>query len=432
MNPKSTALNPFVSDSPVDFRRSWINWALGFFFIAALVGLLMRAFPLWEIPYFDYRNLLHTHSHIALLGWGFLMVTGGIVFSLAKNKAEIRRFGWLFVAAIISILGMLFSFPFQGYGGYSIAFSSLHVFVSYGFVYQIHRLLRKVESTPGIRLIRLAIWSQLVSSFGLWALGPVNIKLGKMHELSLMCVQWFLHFQLNGWLVLGVLGLIFLHFEKKGNRFHWPKYQEAFLVGSLVFTYALAVTWAEPSPLAFWVNSFAVILQFVAYAFFIKPLFVGLQKVPLVPTAKLLIKLAVISLLLKASFQLVLVFPSVAVISYTIRMYVIGFLHLVLLGVMSFGVLGLGIQNSWISNNRLTRIALGFLIAGFTLSELLLFGQGTLVWLGVGVLAHYPICLFLVSSLLPIGLGLLMPQMFGGKMALSKQKGTGALQLKSV
>ena len=64
-----------------------MNWALGFFFIAALIGLTMRAFPLWNIPYFDYRNLLHTHSHIALLGWGFLMVSGGIVFTLAKSAA---------------------------------------------------------------------------------------------------------------------------------------------------------------------------------------------------------------------------------------------------------------------------------------------------------------------------------------------------------
>ncbi|GAA0879837.1 hypothetical protein GCM10009119_28060 [Algoriphagus jejuensis] len=420
MSPKRTEMNSFLPDSPVRFRRMWVNCALGFFFIAALIGLTMRAFPLWDIPYFDYRNLLHTHSHIALLGWGFLMLSGGIVFSLASSSAELRRFTWLFVAAVISILGMLFSFPFQGYGGYSIAFSSLHVLVSYGFIYQIHAMLRKENSTPGIRLIRLAIWSQLVSTFGLWALGPVNIQLGKMHEFSLMCVQWFLHFQLNGWMVFGVLGLIFIQFEKSGHSFRWAKYQEMLLLASLILTYALAVTWAAPSPLAFQVNSLAVILQFVAYFFLMKAMFEGLRKVSMVPMAKLLLQLAAVSLLLKASFQLLLVLPSVAVISYTIRMYVIGFLHLVLLGVMSFGVFGLAVQKDWLPNHLLTRLGLWFLIAGFSFSELLLFGQGTLVWMQLGFLEHYHVCLFLASGLLPIGLGLLMIQVFTFKIPLQK------------
>ena len=48
------------------------------------------------------------------------------------------------------------------------------------------------------------------------------------------------------------------------------------------------------------------------------------------------------------------------------------------------------------------------LIAGFALSELLLFGQGTLIWARWGMLPGYHWMLFGVSAMLPLGAGLLL------------------------
>lgn len=410
MKAQSSKLNSFLSSDPLKFRGIWVSWAFGFFFVASVFGLLMRSFHIWEVPYFDYKNLLHTHSHVAMLGWGFLILSGGMVFSLAKEENEIRKFGWLFLGAVISALGMLVSFPIQGYGTFSIAFSSLHVLISYGFIYRFHLLLKEEKNSTGIRLLRLSIWSLVISSFGLWGLGPINAQLGKMHELSFMSIQWFLHFQLNGWFVLGVLGLIFLHFERSGYQFHWPMYQEILLVGSVILTYALAVTWAEPSPLAFQINGLAVIIQLVAYSFLILALLRGFFKVDLLPMVRILLISAFISLILKAALQAILVFPSIAVISYTIRMYVIGFLHLVLLGILTFGISGLAVQKNWVEDTAISRFGWTLLMGGFVISELLLFGQGTLIWLKLGFLEDYHLYLFLGSCLIPLGLGFLLTQ----------------------
>ncbi len=415
LNPK---MPTFLPDAPLKFRSVWLAWAFGFFFVASLFGLLMRSFHIWEVPYFDYKNLLHTHSHVAMLGWGFLVLSGGMVFSLAKGENEIRKFGWLFAGAVISVLGMLASFPFQGYGALSIAFCGIQVLVSYGFVYRLHALLRAGKSTPGIRLLRLSLGSLVVSSLGLWALGPINAQLGKMHELSFMSIQWFLHFQLNGWFVFGVLGLIFLHLEKSGRQFHWPWYQELLLAVSLVLTYALAVTWAEPSRWAFQVNGLAVVLQFLAYSFLIRAMLRGMGKPKPIPIARVLLAAALVSLFLKATLQLILVFPSIAVISYTIRMYVIGFLHLVLLGILTLGIGGLAVQRNWVEDTVLSRSGWVLLMGGFVMSELLLFGQGTLIWRQLGFFEHYHLCLFLVSCLFPIGLGLVLAQILAGKIPL--------------
>ena len=416
MKAQGTKLYPFLPSNPLKFRLIWVSWAFGFFFVASVFGLLMRSFHIWEIPVLEYRNILHTHSHIAMLGWGFLILSGGMVFSLAKAESEIRKFRWLLIGAIVSALGMLVSFPVQGYGLFSIAFSSLHVLISYGFVYRLFILLNSEKSSTGIRLLRLALGFLVVSSLGLWALGPINAQLGKMHELSFMSIQWFLHFQLNGWFVLGVLGLIFLHFEKSGYQFDWPRYQELLLGGSVILTYALAVTWAEPSPFAFQVNGLAVIIQLVAYSYLILALLRGFGKVDLLRVVRILLSSAIASLFLKAALQAILVVPSIAVISYTIRMYVIGFLHLVLLGVLTLGISGLAVQKNWVEDTVLSRTGWALLLGGFVISELLLFGQGTLIWLQLGFLEDYHLYLFLGSCLFPIGLGLLLTQILTQKI----------------
>jgi len=397
---------------PENFQRSWMRWAFGFFFIASLLGLLMRAFTVVEVPLVEYLYILHAHSHVALLGWGFMMLIGGIAFSLYNREEQVKVFGWLFILAIISVLGMLFSFPVQGYGAVSIGFSTLHIFVSYGFAYKILLRIHQLEKTTGTKLIRLAIIFMLISTVGLWALGPIISQLGRMHELYFMSIQWFLHFQLNGWFVLGVLGLVVLYYESQGHTLQLPEWKLYLLALSVVLTYALAVTWAEPSVWAFQVNGVAVILQLLAYSWFVLPLFKLLDKLILSLAGSWLLRAALTSLVLKGLLQALLVLPQIAVMSYTIRMYVIGFLHLVLLGIMSLGLGSLAVAKGWIPDTRLTRAGWLSLFAGFVLSEGLLFLQGTLIWGKLGFLAQYYLWLFLASILFPIGLALLLISLF--------------------
>lgn len=404
-NPKSSY---FSLPSGIQFRQNWMRWAFGFFFLAACLGLVMRAFHVVEIPYFEYRNILHTHSHLALLGWGHLMLVGGMVFTLIKDKDQLKSFQWLFLGTVLSLLGMLFSFPFQGYGAISISFSTLHVLLSYGFAYKLLKVIRSYEKTPATRLIRLAIWFMVISTFGLWALGPISATLGRMHELYFMTIQWFLHFQLNGWFVMGVLGLILLYFEEKGSQIHWPAYQEWILTISVALTFMLAVTWAEPRPVFFQINGLAVIIQLIAYFWILKSVFQLVKADPIKGFARLLLILALASLVAKALLQGLLVIPAVAVISYSIRLYVIGFLHLVLLGAMTMGVSAVALARGWIEELPISRAGWSLLISGFVITEFLLFLQGTLIWLKLGFLPEYNFWLFLASCLFPLGLAFLL------------------------
>lgn len=408
--------------SLIALRHSWTRWALAFFLIAALLGLMMRSFHVMEMPVFlDYKNILHTHSHLALLGWGYLMITGGIIFSVESPSEIIRKYRKLFTLTLIALIGMLITFPIQGYGVWSISFSTLHVVISYVLAFRLLRVLRLQSRGLGIRLIQIAIWFQLISTLGLWALGPVTSTLGRLHELYFMSIQWFLHFQLNGWFVLGTLGLLILHLERSQGIIKWSLFQFAILISSVIATYALAITWAEPNPLYFRINGFAVLLQAIVYFWIIRIVFQGLKEIRVHRLIRLLILAALLSLAAKALLQVLLVLPSVAVISYTVRQFVIGFLHLVLLGVMTFGVGAVGMLNGDLAIERSTELGWLIVFLGFLSTEILLFTQGMLLWLAWGFIPEYHFLLFLFSILFPLGLTLLWVTQLESKTQATSQ-----------
>lgn len=104
--------------------------ALGYFLLAALLGVFLRFFFVTSIPA-NFRYVVHAHSHIALLGWVYLGLSALIYkmyFSEAKKGKTYKRIFWF---TQITLLGMLFTFPFTGYAALSITFSTLFLFARF-------------------------------------------------------------------------------------------------------------------------------------------------------------------------------------------------------------------------------------------------------------------------------------------------------------
>ncbi|RPA69475.1 cytochrome c [Cyclobacteriaceae bacterium YHN15] len=386
--------------------NSWMAWAVFFFFVASLFGLAMRYFFIGELPYFEYKHLLHSHSHIALLGWGFLLVSGVMVFSFVKDRSRIKIYKRLLLLSIIANIGMMLSFPIQGYGPFSIAFSTIQLLAGYLFAYHFLRDLIKSESTSAIQLIKYSVYWMLLSSIGLWAIGPIGATLGRLHPLYFMSVQWFLHFQLNGWFAFALLGLI-LHFASLKTKVISINRISFFILNiSLFLTYALAVSWSTPIPSLFYINAVGVLLQGLAYYLILRPSLNEILPIFKFPNVWVdrLIYLGVLSLILKAVTQIALVIPEVATIAYTIRMYVIGFVHMVMLGAITFGIGGIAIKYNWLPTSNLSKLGWSLLSFGFISSEILLLGQGTLLWAKMGFIPHYHLLIFIASCFFPIAL----------------------------
>ena len=132
-----------------------IRWAFAYFFIAVLLGIFMRSVGVVTYPFeFNYRYIVHTHSHLALLGFVYGLLSSLLLHYFVRFKEEkphtvidsaylsvkirhklLFRYRILFAVTQISVLGMLFSFPFQGYGPVSIAFSSVFVICTYFYAH---------------------------------------------------------------------------------------------------------------------------------------------------------------------------------------------------------------------------------------------------------------------------------------------------------
>ena len=49
----------------------------------------------------------------------------------------------------------------------------------------------------------------LLSTLAIWSIPPIMIKMGAGSPIYQAAVQFYLHFQFNGWFIFAVLGLFF-------------------------------------------------------------------------------------------------------------------------------------------------------------------------------------------------------------------------------
>lgn len=390
------------------FMYRWLKVATIFFLIAAILGTLMRYIFVSEIPFFDYRNLLHAHSHVALLGWGYMLMSGAILFLFIKRPSKLSVYNYLFIINIVTALGMTIFFTYQGYGAFSITFSAIHVISVYVFAfYYLRDLKNNVDrKAPHYQFVKWAVIWLVVSTIGVWAIAPVSALLGKAHPLYYMAIQFFLHFQFNGWLTFGLLGLLY-HFVSHYKTIQLPSYAFWLLQISLLLTYALSVTFSTPVSILFYLNSLGVIIQAVAFFIVLKPIFKG-ESLFTNNWIDWLFFMGLSSLIVKVCIQTAVAIPAIAEISYTIRNYVIGFIHLAMLGSISLTTVAILLKKNLLPSGGIAKAGWLVLGLGFVCTELLLFGQGTLLWMEMGFINHYYEIIFAATMLLPVGLAIVI------------------------
>ena len=371
------------------------------FLIAAIMGVVLRYASIGTIN-FNYRFLTHAHSHIAMLGWVYLMLFVLIVHYFVPEKKPIyTKLFWLTQFAVV---GMMLSFPFQGYATVSIAFSTLHIFCSYYFVYLIWKH-HKTESIVTRRLLKTALLFMLLSTAGVWSLGPAVSKLGQASAFYQIAIQFFLHFQFNGWFLIAVIALFFHVLQLKDSK----QFRLFFvlLVLSTVLTLALPIYWFAPHIALFWINGLGVIIQFLTLIVFLK-LIKPYRLILLKNNSKLTIYMyafAIFCLVLKIGAQLLSLVPEISDAAYQHRNLVIGFIHLLMLGVITGFLFGFILQNSWVTFNTCLNFGIYTFVLGFALTELFLILQGSMFYFNKGALPNYYLFLFLSSVLLPLGIG---------------------------
>lgn len=387
-------------------KKSWLLCTFANFFIASLMGLLLRWIYVAPIEGVNFQFLMHGHSHVAMLGWVYLMLYCLIFhFFVPKETQEEPIYNRLFWVTELAVVGMMIDFPAQGYAFVSILFSTLHIFCSYYFCHLVWKDA-KSATFPEKRMLRTSLFFMVFSTLGVWCLGPAVGLLGKASAFYQIAIQFFLHFQFNGWFLFAVLALFFKQAklnidEKKFNVFY-----NLFVIGT-VLTLALPVSWSLSNPIFYWINAVGVVIQLLSAMVFIqlirpqfKTFFSSLSTLE-----KTVYRFAFFSLALKVIIQLVVLIPELAQVSHQIRNFVIGYIHLTMLGIITGFLFGFAFQNNFISSkNSIQKWGTILFLVGFVATEILLFLQGIWLFLNNGSFPNYYLNLFLTSIFLPVGL----------------------------
>ncbi len=331
-----------------------------------------------------------------------------------RFRLQNNFYKYLFWASQLMVMGMLISFPVQGYGLFSIVFSTAHMFLSYAFIYYLIRDLRlryiSALDLPKVFLL-CALAFLFVSTLGTWALAYIMNSPLKGSAIYFASIQFFLHFQFNGWFIFALLALFFQFIKSRHIDVDKRKVRNFFklLLISCPLTYALAVTWSTPDNLLFWTNSAGVLVQLLALLFFVK-IVQKLYKQLSAQLEKTVFTLLIISfgcLVVKIVVQSLVAIPHLAVISYTIKNFVLGFIHLLMLGCITSFLLALSYEYILVVNQKVY-LGLMLFLAGFFVSEVLLFFQGILLWGEWGYLPYYYEGIALASFLMPMGVLILL------------------------
>ena len=392
--------------------KKWIRYSFIYLVIVGLLGIFLRMLFFAPIDGVNYRYFLHAHSHVAFLGWVFNALFSGLIFAYLPNRSQQYRL--LFWLLQIAVVGMLITFPIQGYAAASITFTSLHVFLSWWFAVKFIKDTRQHDLRQhqlSLSFIKWSLFFMVFSSIGPFALGAIMAKGLSETSMANLAIYFYLHFQYDGWFTFAVFGLFFWIVEKHNLQIpsHYTMRFLILLATACIPAYSLSTLWTHPPTWIYAVAMLAATLQLfaIAYLFFIiKKLRAELRPI-LTKRTKQLFIFALLSFAFKVALQFASAFPAIADLAYTVRNFTIGYLHIVFLGFVSIFLIGWFAQSQLIRlNKRILSTALLLFLAGYILSELLIFSQPLLAMKGIFLPFYYE-SLFAVSILMPLGAGLI-------------------------
>lgn len=351
--------------------------------------------------------VLHAHSHVMFLGWVFNV----LIIAFTTEFTEVNGFKILFWFLQFCVLGMLISFPLQGYGAFSIAFSTLHTTGAVIFIIRFFRST-KTKSTHALTLAKAALLYLALSSIGPFVLGYLKANELDHVDLYRNSIYFYLHFQYNGFFLFGILSLLLKLFEDgMPNQDFRGMVRGCYILNVCCLpAYFLSILWGQPSLIFNVIGFSAASLQIIGMCFFITPIQNFFRHSRFTPAEKLLFLTSFFALALKSILQLISAIPAAAIFANEYRSIVIGYLHLVLLGSISFFLMAWLIRKRVIEQSLFGPVCI--ILIGFTVSEIMLImlpWNSTLFYVPVDIV-NYMFLLF--SALMVLGIGVIVRVIF--------------------
>ena len=290
------------------------------FVVLAVFGAVLR-YMLCFPSGLNYMHILHAHSHFAFAGWVFMAMALIIVRRLGIHQS--LAVNCILLLTVISSFGMLIAFSIQGYKAPSIMFSTLFMVLSYWFGYLVLRKLRG-DKRLFAKLLRGSVFCLIFSSIGPLALAALKAN-GNTGIIYQNAIYFYLHFQMNGWMMLGVLSFLFYDLAAdEVTEKRLKSWLNPFLM-STVFLFFMFTLWSNPPAWVYLISFLASLVNAVSWL----KIAGGLK--PVWNNSGLLIKTAVLALSLKVLFQVLVGVPAISEWALHSRNLIIGYVHLITL-----------------------------------------------------------------------------------------------------
>jgi hypothetical protein len=376
---------------------------LAFFFIASCIGLLLRFQLISPIDGIVYSYLLHAHSHVMFLGW----VLNVLIIAFTIEFIEVKNFKALFWFLQVCVIGMLISFPLQGYGGFSITFSSLHTFGVFVFIGLFFRSSKNKPSLS-LTLAKASLLFFAISSIGPFSLAYLKTNGLEHSNLYRFSIYFYLHFQYNGFFLFGVLSLLMKLLESKMSSrvLRGAKLGSYILICSCLPAYFLSILWSQPTVVFNIIGFASALAQLVGLYFLLRPLLKLLPQVNISQQEKLLFSSSFVAVVLKSILQLISAYPAIAIFVNEFRSIVIAYLHLILVGFISLFLI------AWLMTKRVIESrapwSIRLILSGFIGSETLLAispWNSALLQISTSTFNN---TIFMLSVLIVLGLGIML------------------------
>ncbi|WP_339710420.1 hypothetical protein [uncultured Kriegella sp.] len=383
--------------------------AFAYFIFAAVLGVVLRSFHSVDLA-INYKFFVHTHSHIALLGWVYVALTILLYKLFVQDAIVDKKYRYLFWFTQLTLLGMLLTFPFQGYALISILFSTLFLFASYWFFWFFRKHVKgEFRKTKAYKCVNAALWYLIISSLGPWALGAVMNIWGPESVWYRLAIYFYLHFLYNGWMLMAIFGLFFHMLERHGihpSKKTFKLFFKSINLGILL-TFFLSTLFAKPPLVLNVLGGAGAVLQLFALAvlilFFVRSK--GQWVSVLSNFQNHLLKTVGLLLVLKMALQLLTALPYFANLAAMYLDFTIGYLHGTFLGVVS---ISLFLFFDFFKLIRISKKGYWLYLLGFVITEALIFLKGIVSWLRLSLFDGYFELLALGSLLIPLSLLLIV------------------------
>ena len=296
------------------------------------------------------------------------------------KKADLfPKYRWLLYANLFTAYGMLFSFPFQGYGFFSILFSTLSIFASWTFaIYYWKDLDRLPVKNISTNWFKGALLFNALSALGAFSLAGLMVNKIIHQNWYLASIYFFLHFQYNGWFFFACMGLFIgkiakiLPAVKKMQSVFW------LFAGACVPAFFLSALWLPIPSWLYLIVIISALAQVLGWVLLIRIFFKEKKQLiaSLTIHAKWLLGLSAVALSVKLILQLGSTVPVLSTLAYGYRPIVIAYLHLISLGVITLFLLGYVMNEKMLPLHQKVNTGIMVFASGILLNELLLMVQG--------------------------------------------------------